>query len=93
MLSSIYFVFKEFKISVPIYSVSKISIAALLTYAVSVFIHFPVLLTPLFYIILFSIYFLILVIFKEITPNDLVQLQLKVPVLNKFRRVDVKYEA
>ncbi len=71
MITALYFVKKEFKISLKIKSILKIALASLIIYSLAKFVPTGDYLFILWSLILSAIYFIILYALKEITKEDI----------------------
>jgi O-antigen/teichoic acid export membrane protein len=77
-LTSLY-VYRKFKVLIPIRSALRIGCASGLIYFLALTFKLPILLLPLTYIILFAVYFLILIALKEISSDDYTRFQKILP--------------
>jgi stage V sporulation protein B len=78
MSIGLFIVYRNFKIILPIKSLYKIILSCIIPYLIA-FINIPVLLLPLFYILLFGVYILLLILLKEINKDDITLLRSLAP--------------
>lgn len=77
-----FFVYQWFKTLISIQSLVKILLSSGVIYVLAKSITYPLLLLPLFYVCLLSVYVFLLAILKEITQEDWKMVRSLVPVLN-----------
>lgn len=86
MVLAAFLVYRKFQVLASYKSVIKIIIASLGVYFIGLYIDVPPLFLPILYLILFTLYFAMLILMREITWKDWLQIQDILPSQIQFPR-------